>query len=195
MDGEAFGIEGQLAVGDRDVGEATEGRGRRVDRRGGGAIEVRDLRGALKSQRELGLADGVGRVVGREGEFELLDTGGVVDQASDVVTAVGQGVEHASVGTISVFAPGRRIDLEGGERSERVAEAVNAVGDVIANTDETLVQVSRAIEGDGLRIADGCRVDIGRRVSDRAGGQRDGGGGGEESSREVTHRVCALSRH
>ena len=193
-DGETLGVERQLAVGDGHAGEAAERRAGRVDGGGAVTVEVGDLRGALEGQGQLGLADGGGRVVGREREGELLDARGVVDQAGDVVTAVGQGVEHPRVGAVDVPAPGRRVDLEGREGTERVAERIEGAGGEVAHADEAFVEVGRAPEGDGLRRADGRRVEVRRGIGDRAGRQGEGGGGDEQGVSEVAHGANDVGR-
>ena len=191
-DREAFAIDRELSdaadTGGRDVGEAAEGRAARVERRGRVAVKVGNLSGTLEGQSQLRLADRVGRVVGREGQVELLNTRGVVDEASHIITAVRQSVERAGIGAVGVLAPGIRVDLEGREGAERVAETVDCTRGERTHTDETLIEIRSAVERHRLHRADRSGVKVRRRVGDRTGRQRDRGGGGEkQGAGEGTH--------
>ena len=91
-DRKAFAVHRELgdapSTGGRDVGEAAEGRARRVERRGGVAVKVGNGGRALEGQRQLSLRNAGETIVWSKREIELLDAGSVVDQAADIVTTV-----------------------------------------------------------------------------------------------------------
>ena len=81
-----------------------------------------------------------------------------------------------------------RVDLEGGDGSERVAATVERAGREVTNPDQALVHVGEATERDATRSAHRSGIERRDVLDGRRSFQRKHGGGGEEQgASEGTH--------